>query len=66
MPNGAEIIVMALVPLLLMWFLGVHKVEEGHVGIYFSGGAIVEGFTEPGYHVMIPFLTEFHNIQVNL
>ena len=35
----------------------LHKVEEGHVGIYFRGGAMLQSMSGPGFHMMIPFLT---------
>lgn len=38
-------------------FQGLHTVTEGHVGIYFRGGAILDGYTEPGWHVKLPFVT---------
>lgn len=34
-----------------------HKVPEGHVGIYFRGGALLKGTTEPGYHFKLPLVT---------
>jgi regulator of protease activity HflC (stomatin/prohibitin superfamily) len=64
--DNIGIIAIAIVPLLIFWFTGIHKVEEGHVGIYFRGGAIMEGTTDPGYHIMLPLVTEFHNVQVNI
>eukprot|EP00808_Paulinella_micropora_P006157 g46508.t1 len=35
---------------------GFHKVEEGHVGAYFLGGAIQTHISEPGYHWAPPFM----------
>eukprot|EP00742_Colponemidia_sp_Colp-10_P002507 GILJ01002676.1.p1 GENE.GILJ01002676.1~~GILJ01002676.1.p1 ORF type:complete len:344 (-),score=57.07 GILJ01002676.1:169-1125(-) len=45
---------------------GFHKVEEGHVGVYFRGGALLTAVTQPGYHVMFPFLTRFENVQTTV
>ncbi len=45
---------------------GVHKVEEGHVGVYWRGGALMSGITEPGYHLMLPLMTSYANIQVSV
>lgn len=45
---------------------GVHKIEEGHIGLYWRGGALIDGSTEPGYHSMIPLITSFANIQVSV
>ena len=61
-----EIIIGACVFLPLILFKGVHQVEEGHVGIYFRCGAILNGYEEPGWHTMIPFLTTVENVQVTV
>ena len=45
---------------------GVHKVEEGHIGLYWRGGALINGYSEPGYHTMIPLITSYANIQVSI
>jgi len=44
----------------------VHKVEEGHVGVYWRGGALTTRVTEPGFHLRVPFLDIFENVQVTL
>lgn len=44
----------------------LHKVEEGHVGVYYRGGAMVQGMAGPGFHMMIPFLTSVRNVQTTL
>lgn len=44
----------------------LHKVEEGHVGIYFRGGAMLQSMSGPGFHMMVPFLTLVRNIQTTL
>ena len=45
---------------------GIHKIEEGHVGLYWRGGALIHGFTEPGFHFMSPVITSYANIQVSV
>ena len=37
---------------------GVHKIEEGHVGVYFRGGALMSEITDPGFHLgkIFPFI----------
>lgn len=53
----------------LLFFLlagGVHKIDEGHIGLYWRGGALIQGHTEPGYHVMIPLVTSYANIQISV
>lgn len=61
---GAILIVSALT--LLFLTLGFHKVEEGHVGVYFRGGALLDDTGSPGYHWVTPFLTQVYNVQVTV
>jgi len=44
----------------------IHQVEEGHIGVYWLGGALLQTTTEPGIHIMLPGLTRFANVQVTL
>jgi len=44
----------------------LHKVEEGHVGVYFRGGAMLQSMASPGFHMMVPFLTTVRNVQTTL
>lgn len=44
----------------------IHKIEEGHVGVYYRGGALLSSVNGPGYHFMIPFLTTFRSVQTTL
>lgn len=44
----------------------VHKVEEGHEGVYYRGGALLSGISGPGYHMMVPFITTYKQIQTTL
>lgn len=46
--------------------LGIHQIPEGHVGIYYRGGALLTSMTAPGYHVMMPFLTTVKIVQTTL
>ena len=52
------------------FFLGVnqalHKIEEGHVGVYYRGGALLPDIAHPGFHMMIPFVTSFRSVQTTL
>ena len=36
------------------------------MGVYFRGGALLPGTSDPGYHLMIPFVTSFRAIQITL
>lgn len=38
----------------------------GFVGVYFRGGALLPGTSDPGYHLMIPYVTSFRSIQITL
>ncbi|XP_058070400.1 uncharacterized protein LOC131219335 [Magnolia sinica] len=44
----------------------LHQVPEGHVGVYWRGGALLEGITNPGFHLKMPLITQFEPIQVTL
>jgi len=44
----------------------LHKLEEGHVGVYYRGGALLNNTSQPGYHMMIPFITTYRSVQVTL
>ena len=50
--------------LALLISLSIHKIDEGHVGVYYRGGALLKSTTGPGYHLMLPFLTSFKSVQV--
>lgn len=52
--------------LVLILSLSVHKIDEGHVGVYYRGGAILKSTTGPGFHLMIPFLTSFKSVQTTM
>ncbi|MCL7031311.1 hypothetical protein MKW94_012430 [Papaver nudicaule] len=42
----------------------LHQVPEGHVGVYWRGGALLKTITDPGFHMMMPLITQFEPIQV--
>ncbi|KAM3203390.1 erlin-2-B [Capsicum annuum] len=44
----------------------LHQVPEGHVGVYWRGGALLSTITDPGFHLKLPFITQFEPIQVTL
>ncbi|KAK4376599.1 hypothetical protein RND71_002895 [Anisodus tanguticus] len=44
----------------------LHQVPEGHVGVYWRGGALLNTITDPGFHMKLPFITQFEPIQVTL
>jgi regulator of protease activity HflC (stomatin/prohibitin superfamily) len=45
---------------------GIHHVQEGHVGVYWIGGALLKSITDPGINWMMPVITTFANVQVTL
>uniref|UniRef100_A0AAR2LMF7 Band 7 domain-containing protein n=2 Tax=Pygocentrus nattereri TaxID=42514 RepID=A0AAR2LMF7_PYGNA len=44
-------------------FSSVHKIEEGHTGVYYRGGALLTTTSGPGFHLMLPFITTFKSVQ---
>ncbi|KAK4764794.1 hypothetical protein SAY86_025884 [Trapa natans] len=44
----------------------VHQVPEGHVGVYFKGGALLKTITDPGFHLKLPLITQYEPVQVTL
>ncbi|KAL7132708.1 hypothetical protein ABFS83_12G092200 [Erythranthe nasuta] len=44
----------------------LHQVPEGHVGVYWRGGALLNVNTDPGFHLKLPLITYFEPIQVTL
>ncbi|XP_048578471.1 erlin-2-B [Nematostella vectensis] len=50
----------------VLFNFSVHKVEEGHIAVYYRGGALLASTNGPGYHIMIPFITSFRSVQSTL
>uniref|UniRef100_A0A8C5AK72 Erlin-1 n=1 Tax=Gadus morhua TaxID=8049 RepID=A0A8C5AK72_GADMO len=44
----------------------IHKIEEGHLAVYYRGGALLTAPNGPGYHIMLPFITTFRSVQTTL
>ncbi|TRY77064.1 hypothetical protein TCAL_08349 [Tigriopus californicus] len=42
----------------------IHRIPEGHVGVYFKNGALLESVTDPGIHWSQPFVTQVEQIKV--
>lgn len=42
----------------------LHRVDEGHVGVYFRAGALLPVTSKPGIHMMLPIITSYKPIQV--
>jgi len=50
----------------VMMNFAIHKIEEGHVGVYYRGGALLTTTSGPGFHLMIPFVTSYRSVQTTL
>jgi regulator of protease activity HflC (stomatin/prohibitin superfamily) len=65
-----EIILPVLVAIIALGYAvfnnSIHQIAEGHVGVYYRGGALLNGITEPGFHYMIPLVTRFKSVQTTL
>ena len=46
--------------------LTIHTVQEGHVGVYWQGGALLNQTSGPGFHLKIPLITQFEAVQVTI
>jgi len=46
--------------------LCVHKVSEGHIALYFRGGALLKETAGAGYNIKIPYLTTYEEVQVTI
>lgn len=45
---------------------GLHKIPEGHIGIYYRGGALLDRVTNPGFHFSWPLVTEHFSVQTTV
>lgn len=63
---GIEIVFGIFISIALMVATSIHSVDEGFVAIYFRGGSLLTTINEPGWHVMIPFLTRYEQVQVTV
>eukprot|EP01025_Chloroclados_australasicus_P043792 TRINITY_DN4696_c0_g1_i1.p2 TRINITY_DN4696_c0_g1~~TRINITY_DN4696_c0_g1_i1.p2 ORF type:complete len:356 (+),score=39.82 TRINITY_DN4696_c0_g1_i1:84-1151(+) len=44
----------------------IHQIPEGHVGVYWRGGAMLDLVADPGFHLKIPFVDTYEAVQVTL
>ncbi|XP_042317518.1 erlin-1-like [Sceloporus undulatus] len=67
-PSGAALAALALASLSVLGLLwaSVHQVGEGHLALYYRGGALLPSLGGPGFHVMLPFVTSFRAVQTTL
>lgn len=45
---------------------GLHKIDEGHVGIYWRGGALLSAVSYPGFNLKAPLVTSMAQVQVTV
>ncbi|XP_077933370.1 erlin-1 isoform X2 [Halichoerus grypus] len=63
----ARVLVAAVVSLVVvLLYASIHKIEEGHLAVYYRGGALLTSPSGPGYHIMLPFITTFRSVQTTL
>ena len=61
------LILPSLVLLFLVFLLsGIHKIDEGHVGVYYTRGVLSSSITDPGYNFYFPLLTRYEMVQVTV
>jgi len=46
--------------------MAVHRIEEGYVGVYYRGGALLADISVAGYQTMIPVVTTIHQVQTTI
>eukprot|EP01052_Picozoa_sp_SAG31_P038598 SAG31_NODE_5188_length_2691_cov_1.557099_5_plen_139_part_00 len=56
----------AVVVLLAIFGPTLHQVPEGHVSVYWRGGALTEKIGSPGYHLKVPVITTYDLVQTSL
>lgn len=45
----------------------LHQVDQGHVGVYYRGGALLDKVTTPGFHThTVPFVDSMRQVQVTM
>ena len=44
----------------------IHQVDQGNVGVYYRGGALLSSVTKPGFHLKAPFVTTMSQVQVTV
>ncbi|XP_066486662.1 erlin-1-like isoform X2 [Tiliqua scincoides] len=50
----------------LLLYAAVHRVEEGHVAVYYRGGALLPALSGPGLHLLLPLVTTHRAVQTTL
>lgn len=66
MADQSSVLALVILAVGVTVHFSLHKVEEGHVGVYYRGGALLPVTSQPGFHMMIPLLTSYKSIQTTL
>uniref|UniRef100_A0A6I8PUG0 Erlin n=1 Tax=Xenopus tropicalis TaxID=8364 RepID=A0A6I8PUG0_XENTR len=66
MAHFGVVVGLMMILVFLVFLSSIHKVEEGHLAVYYRGGALLGGPGDPGYHIMFPFITYFRSVQTTL
>ncbi|XP_050816198.1 LOW QUALITY PROTEIN: erlin-1-like [Gopherus flavomarginatus] len=66
MAQPGAVVAAAAGVLVLLLYSSIHKVDEGHLAVYYRGGALLTSPSGPGYHIMLPFITTFKSVQTTL
>ncbi|KAK1423143.1 hypothetical protein QVD17_18438 [Tagetes erecta] len=61
-----SVLIPSSTPSLKSSFTILHQVPEGHVGVYWLGGALQKTTTTPGFHLKLPLVTHYEPVQVTL
>merc|ERR1711934_963253 len=59
-----EVLVPLVLAICITFFSCCHKISEGHVGVYWRNGALLEQTTDPWVHLKLPFFTSVEELQV--
>jgi len=62
----SEAIAVGVIALALIVPFGIHQIPEGHVGVYWRGGALLSSVTSAGIHTKIPFITSVEYVQTTM
>ena len=59
MSKITQVVLFTALTVFALWAAGAfHIIDSGHIGVYKRGGAVLNTWTEPGLHFMIPFITK--------
>merc|ERR1712166_1670424 len=56
----------AMASILLGLNFGVHTIDNGHIGVYYRGGALLEETSGPGYNFMFPLVDTMRSVQTTM